>query len=123
VLCLTGKDRMRSKNEKTEAVIEIEIIHIWPCIPETYIERPTPYRSRNAVYRNIYNGAYTREQLEEIKKAVDMGLSGSQIIEISDPELTPELIAMARDIALEINENGDYEDDDDDLEDEGIWAR
>ncbi len=112
---------MKSK-EKTEAVIEIEIIHIWPCLPEAYIERPTPYRSRNAVYRNIYNGAYTREQLEEIKKAVEMGLSGSQILEISDPDLSPEVIAMARDIALEINSAGEYGEDDD-LEDEGIWAR
>ncbi len=110
-------------NKKNKADIVIEIVHVWPCIPQIFIERPTPYRSKNAVYRNLYSGAYTKEQYEEIKKAAEMGLSGSQIIEISDPELTPELIAMARDIALEINENGDYEDDDDDLEDEGIWAR
>ncbi len=109
-------------NKKKKADIVIEIVHVWPSIPKVYMERPTPYRSRNAVYRNLYNGAYTKEQFEEIKKGVEMGLSGSQILEIADPELTPELIAMARDIAMKINSTGEF-DDDDDLEDEGIWAR
>ncbi len=113
---------MKKKNK--EADIVIEIVHIFPKIPSVYLEHPTRSRSRNAIYGNFLNGAYSKEQAEAIKRGVDAGLVGSQLLEISDPDLSPELIRMATDIACSINDADAYDDDDDDdLEDAGIWAR
>lgn len=79
--------------------------------PEFYLEHPTPYPSRNEIYKNFLNGAYSADQARAIKVGVDSGLSESQIIEISDPELTPEIIMEAIEIAKQINAAGTFKEE------------